>query len=123
MPMFKYLGLRERRKIGGDQEKWYETAPILRINYKITSKTMLQIGQQGFGGGLSNRVKNQLEGSLDPISLKRNMTLVMLSNNSDYWGYKIAANVGLLRTVVNYDAEGKPSDDYSQMFLKIVCGY
>lgn len=132
-PMFKYLGLRvkQRNLVEKDWlEKWYETAPILRVNYKITSKTVLQIGQQGFGTGkqgfrrvFSNRVNVEEAGSSGHESLKRSITLVMLSNSSDYWGYKIAANVGLLRTVVDYDEKDKASDDYSQIFVKIVCGY
>jgi hypothetical protein len=128
MPMIKYLGLREKQRSSdmedGYVEKWYEVAPILRMNYKITAKTTLQLGQQGFPGKtFSNRVKNQVEGGSDPESLKRNMSLVMLSNSSDYWGYKIAANVGFLRTIIDYDKEGKVSDNYSQIFIKIVCGY
>ena len=128
-PMVKYLVFRVKQRSSTlkDQyaDKWYEAAPILRMNYKITSKTTLQLGQQGFGTSkaLSNRVKNQVEGSSTPESLRRNMSLVMLSNSSDYWGYKIAANVGFLRTIIDYDAEGKVSDNFSQFFVKIVCGY
>ncbi len=75
------------------------TIPILRLEYPLMSRTLLQLGFQGLGP-LPYRFKDKVH---ERQSFKRRTAFVNLINRSSYFGYNLYTIVGLTRDRKQFD--------------------
>jgi len=138
MPMVKHLMLKRssdriERETGKAIEEWTQFAPILRVDYKLTPNTTIRFGQQGFRLAFFKSTKwRQLlafkyRDKVSPYNDRSETDMLfMVSNLSDYWGYKIAANVGFQRKSIEYSDEERAKLEnarYTRYFISVVVGY
>ena len=139
MPQIKVLWRRITRNPQvelGELDKLLEevrVAPILRVDYHITPRTTIRLGQQGFrmgfadNAGTRNALAFKFKDKVNPEeSNSQTDSLIMFSNTSDYWGYKIAANVGFHRVRIEFDDPEinlVKEEAFSRFFVEIVTGY
>ena len=132
MPMVKHL-FKKVTRTGRSRplEHWRQVAPILRVNYPVTSKTTLQFGQQGIRLSFLKRGEDLLTFHFtDQVDPSRTFTatdfVMMLSILSDYLGHKISSNVGVQRRVEEYEDETVArtrNATFSRFFINVVVGF
>jgi hypothetical protein len=108
-------------------------APILRVDYHITPRTAIRLGQQGFRLGFSDApatrdaLAYKLKDKVNPENnLSRTDSLIMFSNVTEYWGYKLAGNIGFHRTRIQFDdpeINALRQEAFNRFFIEIVTGY
>ncbi len=138
-PQFKMLWRRLTRDPKTDFGKFEKVveevrvAPILRVDYHITPRTAIRLGQQGFRLGFSDApatrdaLAYKLKDKVNPENdLSRTDSLIMFSNVTEYWGYKLAASIGFHRTRIQFDdpeTNALRQQAFNRFFIEIVTGY
>ena len=126
-PMFKHLLLREhsdklKEETGkGSIESFSIYTPLVRTRYNLTPKTSLQLGFQGFPFWRYRKLDRA-----DKIEDYNEWNLVlMMSNQSDHYGYNLASQFGFLKVSREYDDESRSGDDFdtSSLFFDIIAGF
>jgi hypothetical protein len=101
----------------------YQLMPILKIKYHLTGKTALKMGIQGFPfNGLYYRFEDLNESNQ---SFRRQSRTLLLTNQSEYYGYQIVMSVGLMYDNVEYleaRQRGRNSK-ITSMFMRVLLGY
>lgn len=94
--------------------------PILKANYYVTPRTVLRAGAQGLPG-FEYRVRDYAN---DWNSFRQHVYVFMMSNVSDYFGYKIVASAGLSFDYRTFDSpfRSAENDDIMTTFVQIVAG-
>ena len=122
VPQFKVLYLKkERRKTSVPLTHERQLIPILKAEYHLTERTSLKGGIQGFPW-----LKYQLRDLSDPSqSFNRQNRVLLVSNRSEYFGYRLIMNAGLLFDKIEFLDPRQQARDLkvNSMFLGIVLGY
>ena len=98
-------------------------APIIRIDYDLTSRTTFRVGFQGFGGG-SNPLAARFADKIDPSrSRKTSDILAMASNRTDYYGYQVVTNLGVQSSRTDFIEDVRMDRQIWRGFLRLVVGF
>lgn len=121
IPQFKWL----RQRLQDDENQSLQIHenflyPILRLEYPLSSRTVVKLGGQGFPF-LQSNYRNGLTPDADFDS---EVYLALLSNTSTYVGYQINVNVGYEKRIRTFlDRTRSDQDiDYTRIFLRIIAG-
>lgn len=107
--------------------------PIIRFDYFFTPKTVIRWGFQGFSfKGINKNLNDgdlfvyRYRDKLNPAnSTNDRIFMIMVSNASDYGGYKLQFNIGyqsIKKTFIDENVAFK-NKTYSRFFVKIVAGF
>ena len=119
----KYRFLREWQT--GDVTTQHERhiIPILKLNYDLTLRTRLQFGVEGLGTLLPYSVVDLAQPEND---FEQYDYVLMLTNNSKYFGYILSTNAGLSRRHRVFDepsvAEVK-DEKFTAVFINVILGF
>jgi hypothetical protein len=105
-----------------------ETIPIFRIDYKLTSKTDIHFGVQGFSiFGLSNAFAYRIRNLRDNVGDEDRKTIAFTINNrSEHVGYSVVLEAGVKFTTHDYK---RPEDkllygsEESSIFFGLYAGF
>jgi len=104
-----------------------EIIPIFRIDYRLTDRTDVHFGLQGFSlFGLSDlftyRIRNLKDNYLDE---NRQTAALSITNRSDYGGYKVLIELGVKFTKHDYlrEEDKKRGSEESLIFFSIYAGF
>ncbi len=124
IPQLKIIYLKkDRRSVGIPLIHERQVIPILKAEYKLTDKTAFKLGFQGFPfGGLEYRLKDFTDSS---GSFRRQTRVFFVSNQSEYFGYQIVMNAGLMYDKIHYldVRQRRRNSSMTSMFLRIFLGY
>ncbi len=127
-PQFKYRWeWGQIKETDQASETWvhqYWVMPILRVDYELTPRTIFRAGLQGDPFFLDDKVfMHRSRNKLDPsTSHDARIFKVMVTNGSDYFGYKVYFNAGFEMQRISY-LEEEESEDYSRIFVRILAGW
>ena len=97
--------------------------PLAQLKYRLTTKTHFQLGLQGIGMLLPYRVTDLADGSLD---FDQRDVVLMMTNNSKYFGYIISTNLGVRQRVKEF-AEPEvgeiENEDFVAAFINVILGF
>jgi len=130
-PMLKVMEKQvKRRSRPRPQESWTQFAPILRADVKLTDRTALRLGWQGVRlpvESLRNVLAFRYRDGVDPSSSYSSTDFVlMVSNRTDYMGYKIVSDVGVQFRSEEYEEElvaRTRNARFTRFFVNVVVGY
>ena len=140
-PQFKVLTriITRNPKAGQGGDRGFErllhevrTAPIIRADLRVTKRTTLRFAQQGWRMQSDNRTFRNLFAAKIKDKTRglesRSTTdfLVMFSNGSNYWGYPVYANIGLLSHTLEFDDPDEAAvrnKRFRRLFVEVVTGY
>ena len=120
----KYRFLREWQKTG-DVTTTHEQhiIPIVKLNYDLTLRTRIQLGVEGIGKALPYSVTDLARPEND---FEQYDYVLMLTNNSKYFGYIISTNAGVSRRLREFDdptvAQVK-NEDFTSVFINMILGF
>ncbi|MBT4504136.1 MAG: hypothetical protein HOC74_40775 [Gemmatimonadetes bacterium] len=116
-PRVKFLyRIRERASLGEPTIEDFQFIPIIRADLRLTPRTQLRFGMQGFPG-LVDRRRDFVEEAND--SERMSWTL-MLFSESEYEGYVIGTEVGFRSEDIDYDDPTKPDYKYNRFFIRMI---
>jgi hypothetical protein len=103
----------------------YWVMPILRMDYELTPRTILRGGLQGDPFFLDDKVfMHRSRNKVDPTeSLNARIFKLMVTQSSDYFGYKVYFNAGFEIQRISYVEEEDESEDFSSFFFRIMAGW
>lgn len=120
-PKFKYMAYRvyDRKQAVVHTHKTY-FFPILRVDYRLTPRTTIKFGAQGFPF-LDSMCRDLMNRSRDYDSQDY---LAMLSNVFNYRGYELSFNAGYEVKKQRYRDRRRAFEDvdYSCFFLRLILG-
>ena len=119
----KYRFLREWQT--GDVTTQHERhiIPILKLNYDLTLRTRLQFGVEGLGTLLPYSVVDLAQPEND---FEQYDYVLMLTNNSKYFGYILSTNAGLSRRHRAFDEPGVAEikdEKFTAVFINVILGF
>ena len=116
-PRFKLLfRLRDRKSQEDPVVKNLQIVPILRADYQLTEQSQLRLGVQGFPGFVDRR-RDFVNEANDSESTT--WTLMWFSE-SDYEGYRIGTEVGVMRQKIDFDEPDRPDTEFTRFFIRMV---
>jgi len=111
--------------------QWF--MPIIRLDYLFTEKTVIRMGFQGFSfKGIHEKLNDgdllvyRYRDKLNPANSTNNrIFMIMVTNASDYNGYKLQFNIGFQNIKTTYTDEyvAFKNRSYSRFFVKIIAGW
>jgi hypothetical protein len=128
MPQMKYRWEWGQVEQEGQKDTWihqYWVMPILRMDYELTPKTILRAGLQGDPFFLNDKVfMHRSRNKVDPSqSLNARIFKIMVTQSSDYYGYRVFFNAGFEIQRISYLDQEDDSQDFSNFFFRIVAGW
>jgi hypothetical protein len=93
-------------------------APILRLDYRLSARSMLRFGVQGLPL-LSDRRIDFRDRDNDA---KRQDVVLTWFNQSDYQGYKIGTEAGVEVRSADFDARGRSDQSFARYFVNMIAG-
>ncbi len=95
--------------------------PILRVEYALSPRTLLQAGDQGFGP-LPYRKRDDTS---DRRSFEHSTIFLTLTNSTHYFGYDLRAIVGVARDELQYDGGFRDHRNVNvlEFFLRALVGF
>ena len=108
----------DRRTRGRPIAELFVVAPIFRADYDMTQRSSIQVGFQGFPV-LENRTVDFANRENDK---NERHFILLLSNRSEFEGYRLATEIGWQRTSVDFDEKTKRDTAFSKFFLRVVAG-
>ena len=121
-PALKGLWLkRTRQRAGRALVHTHTVVPIVMARYELSPATELKAGFQGVPGWWFE--ETDLAEPRD--SFERQTMTVVLSNMSDYSGYRISANLGITQDKVEFKDEFRFLENYdtTSIFVRVFLGY
>ena len=122
IPQLKQMFLKRKRRnaLLPDDHQW-ALVPILKMNYWLTSKTVVRAAGEGLPK-LPYRVSDL---ATERESFDRWTYTVYLTNWSGYFGYQIATIVGLVFDKRDYEDPHREIEDLSttSVFFRVIVGY
>jgi len=97
--------------------------PLLKLEYRITDRTRAQLGLQGMGSALSYSVTDLVNPEID---FRQNDAVLMVTNESRYFGYIVSSNAGLSRRHRQFDDEAvdaSSGEDFVSGFINVIIGF
>ena len=123
-PQFKLLYLRrERRSLGVPLTHEREIMPILKAEYRMTSRTAVKAGMQGLPlSGFAYQFKDLTD---DSRSFESRDWALFVTNLSEYFGYDMTVNTGLAYRKVEFlDARQQQRNSRTtSMFMSLILGF
>ena len=112
---------RQKRVLATRHER--NLIPLVKLEYRLTRRSRFQFGVQGFGAILPYTVT-------DLMDAKRNFdqrdTVLMLTNDSNHFGYLISSNIGIRHRVKEFadpDANAIAGERFFATFINIILGF
>lgn len=96
----------------------YLLLPILRVDYRLTPRTYIKIGIQGFPL-LENKMWDRVQ---KDYSYSERDFIILISNTINYQGYKVVWELGWQHTYRDYKGPSLIDDNYSRFFVRIHSG-
>ncbi len=121
-PALKGLWLKRTRQQAGRALVHTQTVvPLVTARYQLSLATELKVGIQGVPGWWFR----QTDVAEPRNSFERQTMTVVLSNMSDYSGYRISANLGVKQDKLEYKDEFRflESFDTTSIFVRLFLGY
>ena len=121
-PALKGLWLKQtRQRAGRALVHTHTVVPIVMASYQLSPATELKAGFQGVPGWWFE--ETDLAEPRD--SFERQTLMVVLSNMSDYSGYRISTNVGITQDKVEFKDEFRFLENYdtTSIFVRVFLGY
>lgn len=107
--------------------------PIVRLDYSFTERTVIRMGFQGFSfKGIHEKLNDgdffvyRYRDKLNPANNTNNrIFMIMVTNASDYNGYKLQFNIGFQNIKTTYTDEyvAYKNKSYSRFFVKVIAGW
>ncbi len=97
--------------------------PLSKLEYRITERTRFQLGMQGFGSWLPYRVSDLVNPEID---FEQNDTVLMLTNNSNYFGYILTTTMGMSKRRKEFSNPQTAvfgDEDFVSAFVKVFVGF
>jgi len=116
-PRFKVLyQFRGRESQEEPTVKRLQIVPILRADYRLTERSQLRLGVQGFPGLVDRR-----RDFVDEINdSERTTWTLMWFSESEYEGYRIGTEIGLMHQKIDFDEPDRPDTEFSRFFIRMV---
>ncbi|NKB72368.1 MAG: hypothetical protein GKR89_35275 [Candidatus Latescibacteria bacterium] len=98
---------------------WSLLSPELLLTYRLTPRTSIELGQHGFFlPFLRGRFTDRRTGA---NSYRQDVSLVQLTMEGEYGGYRMVSNVGLRRERLELDRRSLAEDiDYTSFFVDVI---
>lgn len=118
-PRFKMLyRFRGRESLEEPTAKNLQLLPILRADYRLTERSQLRLGMQGFPGVVDRR-----RDFVNKANDSEWMTwTLMWFLESEYEGYRIGTEVGVTRQEIDFDEPERPAAQFNRFFIRMVSG-
>lgn len=97
--------------------------PLVKLEYRLTERTRFQLGFQGFGSLAPYAVTDLVRPEND---FEQHDTVLMMTNNSRYFGYIVSTSAGISRRVKEFDLPllGQTGDeDFVSAFISVIIGF
>jgi hypothetical protein len=97
--------------------------PLTKLEYRITERTRFQLGLQGFGSLFPYRVSDLVN---PKINFEQNDTVLMLTNNSNYFGYILTTTMGMSKRRKEFSDPVIAifgDEDFVSAFVKVFVGF
>ena len=119
MPRFKMQYLRwERSSLGLPIKEEFMLAPILRLDYHLTSRSQIRFGMQGLPL-LPDRRSDYRDHDNDA---DLQAMVLMYFNRSDFSGYKIGTEAGVEFQATDFDVAGASDENVVRYFVRMIAG-
>jgi len=125
--LFTGYKMRYRKEWTGSQDMpsihERHSIPLSKLEYRLTERTRFQLGFQGFGPWLPYRVTDLVNPEID---FEQNDTVLMLTNNSNYFGYILTTTMGMskrLKEFADPAAASVGDEDFVSAFIKVFVGF
>ena len=121
---FKFRYLKEWRQsqhLATRHERY--VIPLIKLEYRLTERSRFQFGMQGFGTVLPYSATDLVDVRRD---FKQRDTVLMMTNDSKYFGYLISTNVGLRHRVKEFDHRNIDvfaGERFFATFINIILGF
>jgi hypothetical protein len=101
------------------EASWSLVAPEVVLSFELTSRTRLEFGQHGlFAPGLQGRYVDR---RIPANGYTRNVSLLQLTMEGTYGGYRMVSTVGLRRAAADYHRRALAGDvDLSSFFVDVI---
>jgi hypothetical protein len=110
-----------RKRLGSITAHERHLIPLTKLEYRLTQRTRFQLGFQGFGMFLPYRVVDLTAPERD---FKQNDTVLMMTNDSKYFGYIVSSNLGISRRSKEFDrADQEGGEDFVSAFINVIIGF
>lgn len=97
--------------------------PLAKLQYRLTTRTRFQLGIQGVGSLFPYKVTDLANSQND---FEQHDTVLMMTNDSKYFGYIVSTNAGISRRVKKFD-EGTiartGNEKFVAVFVNVVIGF
>jgi hypothetical protein len=97
--------------------------PLSKLEYRLTDRTRFQLGLQGFGSWLPYRISDLVNPEID---FEQNDTVLMLTNNSNYFGYVLTTTMGMSKRKKEFSDPQRAiigNEDFVSAFIKVYVGF
>ena len=97
--------------------------PLAKLQYRLTERTRFQLGLQGLGMVLPYRVADLAAPERD---FDQYDTVLMMTNDSKYFGYIVSTNAGISRRVKEFDVDGvgrTGDEEFVAAFVNVIIGF
>ena len=118
-PQFKHIYQRHKSpelQIPDAQSRWL--MPILRVDYRLTAKTMLKTGIQG----LPFWHERFLDAARPESEFTRLTYTAFFQNKSNYRGYDLTILLGTYHTTKKFTGSTRPKDGFLEYFFRVYIG-
>lgn len=100
-----------------------DSIPLVKLEYRLTDRTRFQLGLQGLGGWAPYSVSDLVNPEVD---FEQNDTVLMATNNSDYFGYIVTTNFGISKRTKSFDDPARAAfgdEDFVSAFIRVFLGF
>jgi hypothetical protein len=97
--------------------------PLVKLQYELTLRTRFQLGLQGLGSALPYSVTDLAAPDKD---FEQYDTVLMMTNNSRYFGYIISTNAGISHRIREFSNVGLgevSNEDFTSFFINVILGF
>jgi len=97
--------------------------PLMKLEYRLTSRTRFQLGAQGITSKLPYRLTDL---ALPQDSFDQRDTVFMMTNLSRYFGYIISTNAGIRHRIKKFDDSAEDQlrgERFTAVFINAILGF
>lgn len=95
--------------------KALQAYPILRVDWRLTRHSQLRLGLQGLPW-LTDRRRDWVDPGNDS---EQSTWTFMWFSETEYEGYRIGTEIGIMRQRTDYDASARKDVDYDRFFVRV----
>jgi hypothetical protein len=97
--------------------------PLMKLNYRLTSRTRFQLGAQGITSKLPYRVTDLAR---PEENFEQRDTVLMMTNLSKYFGYIISTNAGVRHRLKKFEdpaVDAIRGERFTAVFINAILGF